>query len=25
VSFPDLFAPLPTFLSDGQERPPRST
>ncbi|HWI10846.1 MAG TPA: DUF2946 family protein [Burkholderiaceae bacterium] len=25
LSFPDLFAPLPNFLSDGQERPPRST
>jgi hypothetical protein len=24
VSFPDLFAPAPSFLSDGQERPPRS-
>jgi hypothetical protein len=24
VSFPDLFAPAPNFLSDGQERPPRS-
>jgi hypothetical protein len=23
-SFPDLAAPAPTFLSDGQERPPRS-
>lgn len=22
--FPDLFAPAPSFLSDGQERPPRS-
>jgi len=25
VSFPDLSAPAPSFLSDGQERPPRST
>jgi len=25
LSFPDLRAPAPTFLSDGQERPPRST
>jgi len=25
VSFPDLFAPAPSFFSDGQERPPRST
>ena len=24
VSFPELFAPAPSFLSDGQERPPRS-
>lgn len=24
VAFPDLFAPAPSFLSDGQERPPRS-
>lgn len=24
VSFPDLFAPVPSFVSDGQERPPRS-
>lgn len=24
VSFPDLFAPAPTFQSDGQERPPRT-
>lgn len=24
VSFPDLCAPAPSFLSDGQERPPRS-
>lgn len=24
VSFPDLFAPAPSFVSDGQERPPRS-
>ena len=24
VSFPDLSAPAPSFLSDGQERPPRS-
>jgi len=24
VSFPDLLAPAPSFLSDGQERPPRS-
>ena len=24
VSFPALFAPAPSFLSDGQERPPRS-
>jgi hypothetical protein len=24
VSFPHLFAPAPSFLSDGQERPPRS-
>jgi hypothetical protein len=24
VSFPDLFAPALSFLSDGQERPPRS-
>lgn len=24
ASFPDLSAPAPTFLSDGQERPPRS-
>lgn len=24
VSFPDLPAPTPSFLSDGQERPPRS-
>jgi len=23
-SFPDLSAPAPTFLSDGQERPPRT-
>ena len=25
LSFPDLGAPAPSFLSDGQERPPRST
>ena len=25
VSFPALFAPAPSFLSDGQERPPRSS
>ncbi|MEO8154449.1 MAG: hypothetical protein ABI605_15370 [Rhizobacter sp.] len=25
ISFPDLFAPAPSFVSDGQERPPRST
>jgi hypothetical protein len=25
VSFPRLHAPSPSFLSDGQERPPRST
>lgn len=25
LSFPDLSAPAPSFLSDGQERPPRST
>lgn len=25
TAFPDLFAPPPNFLSDGQERPPRST
>jgi hypothetical protein len=24
ASFPELHAPAPTFLSDGQERPPRS-
>lgn len=24
ASFPDVFAPAPSFLSDGQERPPRS-
>jgi hypothetical protein len=24
TTFPDLSAPAPTFLSDGQERPPRS-
>jgi hypothetical protein len=24
VKFPDLSSPAPTFLSDGQERPPRS-
>ena len=24
VSFPDIAAPAPSFLSDGQERPPRS-
>lgn len=24
VQFPDPFAPAPSFLSDGQERPPRS-
>ena len=24
VKFPDLLSPAPTFLSDGQERPPRS-
>lgn len=24
AAFPDLSAPAPTFLSDGQERPPRS-
>jgi len=24
VSFPALFAPAPSFVSDGQERPPRS-
>jgi hypothetical protein len=24
VSFPDFSAPAPSFLSDGQERPPRS-
>jgi hypothetical protein len=24
VSFPDLSVPAPSFLSDGQERPPRS-
>jgi hypothetical protein len=24
VSFADLLAPAPSFLSDGQERPPRS-
>jgi len=24
VSFPDPFAPAPSFFSDGQERPPRS-
>ena len=24
ASFPDLFTPAPSFLSDGQERPPRS-
>jgi len=24
VQFPDLFAPAPSFVSDGQERPPRS-
>ena len=24
ASFPDLSAPAPSFLSDGQERPPRS-
>ena len=24
ASFPDLAAPAPSFLSDGQERPPRS-
>jgi hypothetical protein len=24
LSFPDLFAPLPSFLAGGQERPPRS-
>lgn len=24
ATFPSLFAPAPTFLSDGQERPPRS-
>ncbi|HEX5683153.1 MAG TPA: hypothetical protein VFY73_03870 [Ideonella sp.] len=24
VSFPDVCAPAPNFLSDGQERPPRS-
>ncbi|NUZ08495.1 DUF2946 family protein [Piscinibacter koreensis] len=24
VAFADLFAPAPSFLSDGQERPPRS-
>ena len=24
VPFPDLHAPAPSFLSDGQERPPRS-
>lgn len=24
VAFPDLFAPSPSFLSEGQERPPRS-
>lgn len=25
MSFPDLLAPAPSFLSGGQERPPRST
>jgi len=25
ISFPDLSAPAASFLSDGQERPPRST
>jgi len=25
LSFPDLSAPVPSFLSEGQERPPRST
>lgn len=25
ISFPDFSAPAPSFLSDGQERPPRST
>jgi hypothetical protein len=24
-SFPDISAPAPSFVSDGQERPPRST
>lgn len=24
IKFPDLSSPAPTFLSDGQERPPRS-
>jgi len=25
MSFPDVFAPAPSFLSGGQERPPRSS